>query len=458
MFIVNYLKKNFIVLLTVIGILFIYLLFIYRATADVPVSDQFRWFPFVDDYFQGNLSLESIWNTERRSLVGILIFIFNAKYFDLNTMLERYAGGFVLFSSALLLFSGYRHTLSGKLKNVWIQLSFALIALIIFSLSKSTFITFSIGLKNFLTLFSYLVTLVLFDKYLLKRNLKVFYGLLVSLIFSVLVFCSAYIAALVGAMLITLLIDFFIGKGWDKRYLIQVFGLFLFSGFLLFIFLYGSGDTFGGDIMAKESFIEIAKAAFANFFDAVKFVLYTFSASVLTGEHFKSLLGVWFLVLGGVVVFIYGFSFTAFFLSKMYKKSYLPFILLCFAIFIVGSVLLGRFDFGVSYGTAGRYTLGTHYGSMAIVWISIYFLVNKGVKGRIFSFLKMIACLILVIVFVGQIYTNNRVWKQAPFIQNTQNKKIENYLTKDEDKFSKRILEGLEILEKYNLNMFNSER
>lgn len=469
------LKKNCILILSLLFLFSYYIFYIHSATANVVFQDQFRYLETViEKYFNGSLSFSSLWidKVEHRVFAYKLIFLGNALFFHLNTILEMYIGAVILLSISIIVYIIYRKSLINFSNETFIQTSFLIIAFIIFSLSQHANVYFSGGMALMLAVLMFLVTFIVLDKIIINENNSTNIQLVLfslSTFFTATIFGTGYSSGFLCSLLLVLLLKIsIIEKNFNKRNLKTLSVAIVTLIVTAFIYLYNFDENLKGS--SSDYFINKMIGILSNPLSSIKFFLLTIAGSFIHGDRYSHYLNqsptfvTIISLIGLVLLSLYVYSIKLFISSHMYKKTYLPIFLIFYALFTCILILVGRLDYGITYGMQPRYITSTQYGIIGCLWILMYYLQsNKDLP----TFKKYALILVLLVIFSGEIITNIQEWKIAPYrkadFERMRNVAISygsndsNGLKKEVKLFNdveERVIHGLKILKKYNLNVW----
>ncbi|MBD3362744.1 hypothetical protein GF362_03425 [Candidatus Dojkabacteria bacterium] len=442
-------------------------MYIRKACVDIVYMDQIRWVNSdVEDFLENDFNYSSLWepiNGSHRTPIKRMMFLLNAKYFHLNTFVERYIGLFMLVCTGILLYYYYRQSLPKEIKSLKAQVGYGLLIMILFSLSQWALIHLSMGgftmFKNFLYMIYWGIL-----NYFLKQRVKGFYTLLIlvlSIILLTSILGSGSILSLIGTTIIVFIINAIFQKRVDKNFIISMVAI-IFTGIICLVFYSRGTDSVGGQgVFGRIEYLT------GNFVKVLEFIALTLSSSVLHSRHGEFRL-LWFEIFMGLGVFLlHLYSLYTFFKHKFYKKSYIPiFIQISSWITIIGILVVRFAEFGESVGKSPRYITHLQYGVIAIVWILlIKFFSEKISDHNRFGIEKRLIASVLILIMSFQFITYIYEWrtykdKRAYY---EKNRKVAlNYQRIEPEKIKyqsgvepEELVEAFTILEKYKLNMFH---
>lgn len=475
--------KQLIFILSLLFLFGYYIFYIHSATANIVFQDQFRQLgTIIEKYFDGSLSFIDLWNDqlEHRWFAYQLIFLGNALFFHLNTRLEMYIGAIILLSISIIVYLRYRKSLIDFSNEIFIQASFLIVAFIIFSLNQQANINFSSGMALMLAILMFLVTFIILDKIILNEinsNNALLLLFSLSTFVTVMFFGAGYSFGFLCSLLSVLILKIsVIDRKFNKRNLktlsVAIVTLIVTS----FIYLHNFDENLKGS--SSDYFINKIIGILSNPLNPIKFFLLTIAGSFIHGDHYSHYLNqsptfvTIISLIGLVLLSLYVYSIKLFISSHMYKKTYLPIFLIFYALFTCILILVGRFDYSITYGMQPRYITSTQYGIIGSLWILMYYLQSYKDKK---TFKKYALTAVLLVSFSGEIMANIQEWKIAPYrkaaFEQMRNVAISygsnaydinnsndlNELKKGLKLFNdieERVIHGLKILKKYNLNVW----
>ena len=164
-------------------------------------------------------------------------------------------------------------------------------------------------------------------------------------------------------------------------------------------------------------------------------------------------------------------SFDNFLNSKMYKKTYLPVIMLCYTFSVGVLVMIGR-QYSWDWGTNYWYAVHTKFGITACVWILLFKTESKissirKQKLKFFIINNYPNLILIFIVILSLIFSNYADWLRAPYVKIWYESKIP-YIYKPDPRLIdadgltplfiplKSTLKNIDVLKKYKLNVFST--
>jgi hypothetical protein len=238
-----------------------------------------------------------------------------------------------------------------------------------------------------------------------------------------------------------------------------VIGIFLAMLAFLYMYRINDNDYFPGSSHHLDKIVKLL----ASPVEALQFLLAASGASVVgvnAANIYFSFHGM--VVLGFCVVIIYCLCGYLFFASKLYERTYLPFYLMMQTLFYLIFMMIARFDYGIDYGMASRYTCVSVYGLAGIIWVIIFFLANsEDLKSR----WRGLLCLPIVMIFLGILFTSIVEWKIQPhrkaYFKNVREiaLRVDTASNDELSKFEERpelVRQSLKVLREYHLNVYRS--
>ena len=457
-------KRNFLGLALILTSFFLTMLYIKCASGNIVFRDQLFLIKsgILDKYFSGTLSFQDIWRAASgfRILGYHLLFLLNATFFHLNTHFEMYLSSFVLLIICLLLFKAYSKLLTDVYGHVFIQASFILTSLVLFSLNQWGSLLFGFGFIFISPMLVFLITFFVLEKILAQKKATYLDIVFVfMMLVSILVFGGAYSFGFIGSIFIVIFFHFLTTSRQLNRSLLRILFLVIVTSTIgLVIYHYKIMENNYWPYQRISSGLELLSANMS----IVRFLLLSVASSIIGCNFSNNFLNPDIILsIGALLVCIYIYSLRLYISSGLYSRTYLPLFLISYSWLVFISILFARFNYGITYGMASRYTSNTQYGIIAIIWIAIYNFqhVQESSKLR-----KSILASILMFILVGQFLTYYTEWKIAPYrMQHFEKMRSmamnpesfsQNDLSLFEANNVTEIIESLEVLKKYNLNVY----
>lgn len=358
-----------------------------NKTADnIIYMDQIRMTGLIEKYYEGNLVFFDLWQSYlgHRGLGYHLIFLANAVFFDLNTLVEINLSALCLLLIAVIILKAYLESVSDMKHTKIFMISVLSILIVIFSLNKWEIALLGLGLNEFLPHVLLIFMFYIFNKLLIENKLgnvkKIL--LFLSLNLSLLLFSVGYLAPFFAAMYLIIILDCIIKCKTEniKNKLNIVVPYSINLGVLLVIYFYGINENINNE--STMGLTDKIIGMLSNFGGVVQFYLYGLTGSIIGAETGSKLLTNNSLLVLGVIVFLmYILVIYLFFKNKIYKISYLPILLILYSMIYMCLITISRIDYGILYGTQSRYALAMMYALIGVIWIlSIRIKINYSKK------------------------------------------------------------------------------
>ena len=439
------------------------------AGRSVVTADQWHFLDFIRDYYQHGFSFRDVWEGygPHRTPGYKTLFLLDAIYFRLNLKLEIYAGILALLVMAGMIYARYRESMHDIVSSKKLQLSFLVIATVIFSFNQWAlyFYSFSsldgfLGKMFFVWLWCYMdsgIRRPLSYEFILKFCLAF---LLVLLIFG-----EGMGVAVVLISLIVILLSGFNSHAWhNRKYRVLLIAAVLTSIISQLIYwkvppeLSQSGHLFGAMLVVL-----------AQPWGALKYAISTLGSSILSASWSRvfSQTDIALYVAGVIIVLGYLAAAWLFFRHRMWQKTWLPVILMLYSILFLGLLLVGRYGNGYLNSTAApRYAADLQLGLVGILWVFYYARYSSQPSAG--KWIKSLAVATTIFMLVMQAGSVLLVMGMAPY-QRRDNLAFVHYLAHNSpnDYFSHPPLkffcpdaalcvEGVDILRKYGMRPFPS--
>jgi len=471
----NFIKKNFLVICAFIFFILLVIIYINKSFVDVPFLDGLMPLPMVEKYFQGKLSFRDMnmrWGEHR--LIGYsLIYLVNAILFGLNIKVDAFLFLLTYFLIGVMIYFFYKRFFINNLRkdfNIWIQISYISILSVIFSLmhppiESSMTVQFVIG-----TLF-FIISAVFFDQMCLDRKkIRFFLGFLISIAIYILIFSGAYFGGALFSLITCLLFKFLLSK--NKKISLQLIisvllTVILIGGYMRLTSVsgYDGNNLFGKILVFLSSFGETFKAFLAGL-SGITLDIHTFSERLKSSEPI-------ILINGCVLLLLGAYSTFRFITLKIYKKTYLPLLLIMYSIGSIFTIRLGRLNGGWLQVVNDWYSFHLYFYLIGSLWILYFDLFkrfdvasSKSLK-NVFWHNKVIIILSLIwltLIFSVQSFSNVFQWIRAPYVYQWFEVKRQAILFPDKESLKTLLwneqdcLKAIAVLKKYKLSVFRPSK
>lgn len=473
-FILKFIKNNLIVIIAFVVFSLLTVLYIERTYVDAPFLDGLMQVPTVEKYFKGTLSIQDItkqWGEHR--LIGYsLIFLINTVLFGLNMKVEPYIFLLTYFLIGSIIYFFYKKFFVNNLKNffnICIQISYVSILTIIFSLTHppAELMTtqFVIG-----TLF-FVISAIFFDKLCLdKGKLYPFLGFLISITIYIVVFSGAYFGGALFSLAACLFIKYIFSD--KKKINIPLFASFLLTTFLIIgYFSLTKVNSYDGSGLLGKVIIFLSRSV-----ETFKALLAGISASTLDLNTFmERLKSTEFVVMvnGGILFFLGIYSLYRFIILKIYKRTYLPILLMAYTIGSIFTIRLGRLNGGWQWTMNTWYSFHLYFYLIGILWVLYYDLLKRidltsskllpNFIGRN-KWTVTITAFSLFVIFSAQGISNIFQWRRGPYVFQWLEVRRQAILFPDKESLKTLLwdeqnsLKAIAVLKKYKLSVFRSNK
>jgi hypothetical protein len=297
----------------------------------------------------------------------------------------------------------------GQLSPEFIAATFILLSLTIFNLVQWEGLTFSYGFVFQSPMPFFIASFISMELFLAKGEAKYWPAAFILPALAILVFGGTHSFSFAPTLCATLICYVLTRRNsLSKEFWLRVVIIGLFLAMLAFLYMY---RIHYNDYFPNSSGHHLDKAL-DNPSGVVQFLLAAFGASVVGVNaaniyfSFHSMVA-----LGFCVVIIYCLCGYLFFASKLSERTYLPFYLMMQTLFYLIFMMIARFNYGIDYGMASRYTCVSVYGLAGVIWVISFFLANsEDLKPR----WRGLLCLPIVMIFIGILFTSIVEWKIQP--------------------------------------------
>ncbi|PKN51111.1 MAG: hypothetical protein CVU55_13330 [Deltaproteobacteria bacterium HGW-Deltaproteobacteria-13] len=398
-------------LLLPFAMIFIY---VWYTSAEVPFRDDMYLIKggFIESYCKGTLTFADLWrpSASARILGYALIQLANIKLFGMKSRMIVMLIPLLMLGSAVLIYLDYRKSLLGRLSPQFIAATFVLLSLTIFNLVLWEGLTFSYGFVFQSPMPFFIAGFISMQLFLAKGEAKYWPAAFILPVLAILIFGGTHSFSFAPALSATLICYILTRRNsLSKEFWLRVVIIGLFLAMLAFLYMY---RIHYNDYFPNSSGHHLDKAL-DNPSGVVQFLLAAFGASVVGVNaaniyfSFHSMV-----VLGFCVIIIYCLCGYLFFASKLYERTYLPFYLMMQTLFYLIFMMIARFDYGIDYGMASRYTCVSVYGLAGIIWVIIFFLANsEDLKPR----WRVLLYVPIVMIFSGIFLTAIVEWRIQPY-------------------------------------------
>lgn len=467
----NFVKRNFLIIFTFILFILLVIIYINKSLIDVPFLDGLMPLPMVEKYFQGKLSFRDInmrWGEHR--LIGYsLIYLANAIFFALNIKVEAFLFLLTYFSIGAVIYLCYKRFFINNLRkdfNIWIQISYISILSVIFSLvhppgESSMTVQFVIG-----TLF-FIISAVFFDQMCLNnKKIRYFIGFLISIVIYIVIFSGAYFGGALFSLVACLLFKSLISK--NKKINPQLIISALLTVILIGNYIrltsvsgYDGNNLFGKILVFLSRFGETCKAFLAGL-SGITLDIHTFQERLKSSEPIILING-WVLLLLGI------YSTSRFITLKIYKKTYLPLLLMMYSIGSIITIRLGRLNGGWLQVVNDWYSFHLYFYLIGALWI-LYFdlfkrfdIASSKSLINVFQHNKraiILSLIWLMIIFSVQTFSNVFLWIRGPYVYQWLEVKRQTIIFPTDQSLESLLwpkeesIKAIKILKKYKLSVF----
>ncbi len=367
----------------------------------------------VENYLNGTLSFADLWRPALsiRVLGYRLLLLADIKWFSMNSRIFVLIIPFLLLSSAFLIYTDYRKSLSPGCSPEFIATTLFFLTLIIFNIIQWQALIFRGALFFQLPMPFIIASFISLELYL-SQGRKYWIPAFILTALAVLIFGGTIIFSFAPALSLTFLcyiltrrlslkIDFWLRASTISFFLVTLAFIYIFK-------------IYQNDYIQPFPYSFVTDI-FSRPLEAMQFYLSAFGASIIGIDVFFTYdyFSLRDIILTGVVVLLfYVFALTLFFKSRMYEKTYLPFFLITQVFFFLAFMTIARFGLNdISYSMSSRYTCVSLFGLASIVWILIFFL-SQPAKPNVL--MKSIINSLFVIIFSGLLLTSIVVWRVQP--------------------------------------------
>jgi len=438
------------------------------AGRSVVTADQWHFLDVISAYYQHGFSFRDVWasHSPHRTPGYKTLFLLDAIYFRLNLKLEIYAGILALLAMAVMIYFHYRESMRDIVSSESLQLSFLVIATVLFSFNQLALYLYSLSaLDDF---FGNLLFVWLWC-YLdggLRRSLSYEFILkfCVAFLLLLLIFGEGRGVAVILVTLIVMLLSGFYSHAWtERKHKVLIIFTILTSIISQLIYWVVPPKL----PPSTRHLFDAMLVVFTQPWGAVKYAVITLGSSILNSAwlHSSSLADSAMYIAGVIVILGYLAAVWLFFRNRMWQKTWLPMIFMLYSILFLGLLLVGRYGVGdLNSAGAPRYAADLQLGLVGILWVFYYARYSShAVAGSWIKSLAVVSTIFVLIMQAGSIFLGVGL---APY-QRKANQHFVHYLitSQPSDYFSSPpaffcpspalCAEGVGILRKYGLRPFH---
>jgi len=437
------------------------------AGRSVVTADQWHFLDFIRDYYQHGFSFRDVWEGygPHRTPGYKTLFLLDAIYFRLNLKLEIYVGILALLVMAGMIYARFRESMHDTVSSKKLQLSFLVIATVIFSFNQWALYFYSLSsLDGFLGKMFFVWLWCYMDSGIRRPlSYEFIQKFCLAFLLVLLIFGEGMGVAVVLISLIVILLSGFNSHAWhNRKYRVLLIAAVLTSIISQLIYwkvppeLLQSGHLFGAMLVV-----------FAQPWGALKYAISTMGSSILSASWSRvfSQTDIALYVAGVIIILGYLAAAWLFFRHRMWQKTWLPVILMLYSILFLGLLLVGRYGNGYLNSTAApRYAADLQLGLIGILWVFYYaryssqpvagnWIKSLAVSTTIFMLVMQAGSVLLVMGMAPYLRRDNLTFVHY-LVHNSPN----DYFSHPQPKFfcpdAALCVEGVDILRKYGMRPF----
>jgi hypothetical protein len=434
------------------------------ATTEVLRFDQWRFLGILEKHFEGSLAFEDLWAPEAaarnmdRNLGYHLFFIANAEALGLDTTAERWLGLVVNLLIVVLLYRAFERYAGDEVDPKVLSWAFLPLALVCFSLGKWWAYAYSLAaFKMHWIILLFLVDFWLLDRILVGRSDR--YGLyLAVLVASLLLFGGGALPAALAAAVVAVAVAWAVGAV-PRRRVLWAGGSTLLGGFLV-LALYLRGLGAGNDRLMRRLDLLADHPLGTG-----EFVLLGLGRSA--GESLVLWDGRLAVMIGAAVLVLHVWCFHLFLRHRMYESTYIPLMLMVYALVYVALTALLRLHAGgdVTNAAVPRYVVNSSLGLVGCLWILGWRFAAVGGRIRTATGASYVA--VVALTLAAQIHATSYRWDRIHNVRSRYERALR-IVAKDpadlrpEDfrvlgcRDPEWCLDGLDLLRREQLNVFRA--
>ena len=442
----------------------------WTINSDFISRDQWHFLLMVDHFMSGTLDWHEFWlsHSEHVKPAYKLLFLLNAKYLNLNIMVETMAGILLLGAASLLMLNQMIKNSNTTPQQTMPRFALLVVGMVLMSFNQWANYAYSLlALGGFGGM---LVQLVFFTEFshLLDRRLSIIQIsiLVVALLMGVFGFSGARSPAVVGGATIAAFTSFMLSPEARSRILRYATPL-LILGFvsigIYFLLLHSSSSE-------HSDLVRDLKEVLADPLGAITYISDTMSESMLDmTEADKSVRAP--LLSAGLSVFgflILGWSLWRYFKAEYWRKTWVPLMLISYSSLFVLEVIVGRYGketFSLHSSSVPRYVFDSHLWIVGAAWIMGLDWVKSPNRVNKHAAIDLVPAVVLMFIFTLEITNLVLAYQMWSFQRNAVTKvmrELREVASGNESVYSlptwvcpskPLCKQGFVILKKYQLNV-----
>ena len=454
----NFFQKTWLIILFSIVMAVMGFYYVYLSARNIVFMDYWRHINnYIRPVMTNKLSLADIWEScgGQRNIFQNLLVVYNIKFFNLNCLWEAYAGIIVIVITGIILYLEWeRNTANNvqiKVNHLIKQVIFLPVIFTLFNLNQWEILSLEFSFSFMVRILCFIISMFLTNKLLQENNklISFFYtGIFIS--FLIVFLSQLYWVALLGGLFIVWLFDYAIKKKFNKYEII-----YYWTPIILAIFLYFYRLSITNSGIDKISFFSLKFYA--------KIIMgfpYMILGSIVPQTIIEKLNKTSLILLSTLFNTFIIFSIFLFFKRKIYKKTYLPAMLIAYGFFSILMIETGRISlFPLVYLTASRYSCET-----TLIWVGVIYIYSYATILKNPIMFKTILCQLTVCLIISFVlFADYTEFKIAPYRGYNKDQMLK--MIKNDSAFSdeelkslqgniKEIRNGIILMRKYSLNIF----
>ena len=395
-------------------------LILYVGTTANPFLRSDGWF-FVSDFlipfYEGNFGFSDLYVVRNAAdhvqPLHRILFIINAILFDLDFRYEAVLGALfaVVLAGMMCLHFKKTHGITEFPKDLTLGM-LAVVALV-FSLNSTITFRWSLPAIGFMPVFLNVGFFIYLSNCIVKNEGSGI--LLVTLGFLVLfVGDDVSVLVMIVAVLVLLVAAFVQKKNHIWKYLIIIMSMVaayqLFKGYMVSEYV-GNGN--------KSVILNCVEYYIENWDVIYKVIAAPFSDSFIHQMHLSMYPDIKegvSLFMGYALIFLHLYTWYVFFKYKLYKKSYLPVMLMLYSYALTAGIMMYRVpDFGVNYIHSPRYVKTYQIGLWGCAWGLLSLYAVKGVTSSYVKLYKNVLYVAVFLIMLVQFVHAGRAWNAQKY-------------------------------------------
>lgn len=395
-----------------------YVFFQHNYWVELPSMSYFEQIELAGLYLNGTMDFADLFSAySEHGMFGTnLMMLLNIALFDLKTTFDVAVNVGIVAVFGLVCFLKLRESFADCEKDLRYYVAVAACGFFAFNIVQGACSGMDMQVR--LGMLFGLFATIAFDKILFgdadRKHLAVF---AVITILYINVFGTLYCMATTAVILVVIVMRTITECKWDKAYY-SVIVVSIVCWIVYFVEYSTVGESSGAALDGNAN-------SFGSFFETIAFYfqgLLIYSGSFVFGYDtiVDSRVSIGLYLTVGLVILI-GIFWAAFrfFMTKQYKKTWLPLMLIGYSYAVFCMLILGRNDYGIEWYASTWYHVHTKTAVIGMIWILAKDAAESK-RGYCKNLCVVTCCVMVMLAMVGVIATNLRVPYVKIYLENKQ--------------------------------------